>query len=295
MIGNKKIIGVCLTKIHDTTRSDYMNRLHHLAQKQDIKLIFFNSFTDFYNNDAFDEGARSVYSLINYDVIDALVVVYDSFYNRDVASGIVRNARMNDVPVILINGEVEGCWSILAEYEDAFKTVIRHVIKDHNVTDSVFIAGNRDNDPDSVIRIRCYREVLEEAGLSFDENRVFYGGYWDDPARLITSDLVSDGKKPPQAIICANDYMALAVCKELALHGYSVPDDVIVTGFDGMPESEHFAPTLTTCCMDMEALAELTVKAAVGAFNAEQPAVLHYSYSANISESTSITCSASAA
>ena len=285
MIGNKKIVGVCLTKIHDATRSDYVNRLHHLAQKADIKLIFFNSFVDFYNNDAFDEGARSVYSLINYELLDALVVVYDSFYNRNVASGIVRNARMNDIPVILVNGEEDGCWSILADYETAFKNVMRHVIAEHNVTDTVFIAGNRDNDPDSVIRISCYREVLEESGIPYDEERVFYGGYWDDPARLIAYDLVSNGKKPPQAIFCANDYMALAVCKELALHGYSVPEDVIVTGFDGVPEAEHFAPTLTTCCMDMEALAELTVQAVAAACGGEQPCGLQYSYAANISES----------
>lgn len=286
MIGKKKIVGVCLTKIHDATRSDLVNRLHHLAQKEDIKLIFFNSFVDFYNNDAFDEGARSVYSLINYDVLDALVVICESFYNKDIASGIIRNAKLNDVPVVLVNGEEEGCWSIRSEYEEAFKAVIRHVITEHKVTDTFFIAGNRENDPDSVTRIRCYREVLEEQGLHFDDSLVGYGGYWEDPARLIAYSLISEREKLPQAIFCANDYMAIAVCKELSLRGYSVPEDVIVTGFDGVPEAEHFSPHLTTCCENLEALAELTVKAIqIATKDGSIPETLTYSFIPQISES----------
>ncbi len=286
MIGNKKIVGVCLTKIHDATRSDYANRLHNLAQKQDIKLIFFNSFVDFYNNDSFDEGARAVYSLINFDILDALVVVYDGFCNKDIADGIVRKAKMNDVPVVLVNGEKNGCWSICSEYEESFKSVLRHVIAEHGATDTFFIAGNRDNDPDSELRIRCYKEVLEEQGLPFDESQIGYGGYWEDPARLITYSLIHDREKLPQAIFCANDYMAFAVCKELSLYGYSVPDDVIVTGFDGVPEAGHFIPHLTTCTQDIESLAELTLKASVLAINGEtitEP--LRYSFTPNISES----------
>ncbi len=286
MLGNKKIVGVCLTKIHDATRSDYVNRLHHLAQQRDIKLIFFNSFVDFFNNDVFDEGARSVYSLINHELLDALVVVYDSFINKDIADGIVRKAKLNGVPVVLVNGEGEDCWSIRSDYSEAFKSVLRHVISEHGVTDTFFIAGNRDNDPDSVARIRCYKEVMEEQGLPFSEANIGYGGYWEDPARLITYSLIHDREKLPQAIFCANDYMAFAVCKELALHGYSVPEDVIVTGFDGVPEADHFVPHLTTCSEDLEALAALTLKAAaLAADKSSSPEILHYTFIPHISES----------
>ncbi len=286
MAEKQKVIGVCLTKINDATRSDYVNRLHHLALKEGYKLIFFNSFVDFYNDDAFDEGAKSVYSLINYDLIDALVVLNDSFYNKEIADVISRGAVMFGVPVIVFGGEVEGCWSIVADYKDAFKSIIRHIIKDHGVTDTFFIAGRRENDAESDLRIACYREVLEEEGLPFEESRIGYGEYWDDPARTIAANLVADGKKPPQAIFCANDYMAMAVCRELAKHGYSVPKDVIITGFDGVREVDHFAPRLTTCCEDLEALAELTVEA-VGLALEEgaKPRQLKYRFIPQISES----------
>ncbi len=286
MIGKKKIVGVCLTKIHDESTSDFVNRLHILAQKVNVKLIFFNAFVDFFNNDAFDEGARSVYSLMNYDVLDALVVVYDSFKNSDIPDGIIRSARMQDVPVVLVHGEAEGCWSVCSEYERAFKYILRHVIQEHNATDTYFIAGNRENDPYSVDRIRCYREVLEELGLPFDEETMIgYGGYWSDPARLLTMRLVTEREKLPQAIFCANDYMAFAVCKELEAHGYSVPDDVIVTGFDGVPEAEHFKPMLTTCREDLESLAQLTLNSVCLAIDGVEPQCMNYNFIPQISES----------
>ena len=56
----------------------------------------------------------------------------------------------------------------------------------------------------------------------------------------------------PEAIVCINDSMAIAVCEVLSDHGYSVPDDVIVTGFDGIIQEQYNFPRLTTCRRDMK-------------------------------------------
>lgn len=266
MVKNRKVIGVCLTKIHDTTRADYLNRLHFLAQKQGYKIIVFNSFVDFFNNNAYDEGARAVFDIINYDIIDALIIGCESIHDKSIIRDIIVGAKAHDVPVVLINGEQEGCWAVTADYEDAFKTVIGHVVKDHGITDTFFIAGNPTNDTESERRIRYYKEVLEENGLAFDESRVGYGGYWGGPTIEIVEKLVQDGKKPPRAIICANDYMALTVCEALKGYGYRVPEDVMVTGFDGLAAAEYATPQLTTCRENIETLAELSLEAVTRAF-----------------------------
>lgn len=260
MLKDKKVIGVCLTKIQDIRRSDYANRLHYIARSAGYKLIFFNSFVDFFNNDSFDEGAKSVYDLINYDIVDALVILQDSFYKRSVADEIINRARSFDVPTVIINGTSDGCWSITTDYKDALKSVMTHIVKDHGVTDTFFMAGGK-GDIESEKRICIYKEVMEENGLAFEEARVGYGDFWEDPTRRVVNSLISDGKKPPRAIFCANDYMAFAVCNELSKFGYRIPEDVIVTGFDGVPAAEHFSPQLTTCREDIETLAKLTVEA----------------------------------
>lgn len=267
MIGNKKVIGVCLTKINNRARADYISYLHTEALKNNYKLIVFNSVKDFYNGDDYDEGAKSIYSVINYNIVDAVIVVSDSFYSEEITEEIIETAKKHSVPVILIGAQKEGCFSIIRKYHNAYKEVIQHIVRDHGITDTYFVAGLPENDTDSQERINCYKEVLEENGLSFDINNIGYGGYWSVPARALITDLIQKRTKMPGAIICANDTMAITVCETLKEHGYRVPEDIVVTGFDGLPDGEYFYPKLTTCKEDNSQLAQLSVELITGALN----------------------------
>lgn len=57
----KKTIGICMTKIHDISRSGFLDVLYNYAEEKSIKLIIYNSFIDFYNNSTYAEGARYIY------------------------------------------------------------------------------------------------------------------------------------------------------------------------------------------------------------------------------------------
>lgn len=50
----------------------------------------------------------------------------------------------------------------------------------------------------------------------------------------------------PDAFVCANDYLAIQLMVALKRRGLSVPNDVMITGFDGSPESAVIDPPLTT-------------------------------------------------
>jgi LacI family transcriptional regulator len=50
----------------------------------------------------------------------------------------------------------------------------------------------------------------------------------------------------PDAFICANDYLAVPLMLALKKRGLSVPEDIMVTGFDGIPQSAYTDPPLTT-------------------------------------------------
>lgn len=286
MIKNKKVIGVCITKIHEISNSEYIKHLQHCARKQGYKLLVFNSFVDFYNKDAFDDGAKSIYGMINYDILDAMIVYAESFCDKSIVESIVAGAKEKQVPVIMINDVAQDCYSIVGEYKEAFKHIMNHIIREHGVTDTFFIAGRPESDDVSSFRIGCYKEVLEENGLPFDEEKVGYGYYWDEPARKVVRKLLEGGNQPPGAIFCANDYMAIAVCRELVESGYRVPEDVIVTGFDGVPAVEHFRPQLTTCRENIEGLARLSIESVQKAFRNEPAGqVIHNPYIPSVSES----------
>ncbi|WP_149825499.1 LacI family DNA-binding transcriptional regulator [Streptomyces tailanensis] len=56
------------------------------------------------------------------------------------------------------------------------------------------------------------------------------------------------------AVFVANDQMALGVLRALREAGVRTPQDVAVAGFDDIPESEFFAPPLTTVRQDFAAV-----------------------------------------
>ena len=50
----------------------------------------------------------------------------------------------------------------------------------------------------------------------------------------------------PDAFVCANDFLALNMLSALKQMGVSVPDDIMLAGFDGIPQSAVVEPSLTT-------------------------------------------------
>ncbi len=264
MLAGKRVIGVCVTKIHERSRAEFVQDLFNAARGTDTKIMVFNSVVDFYKDKDCECGAKSVYNLINYDIVDAIIVFSRHFYQKEIFDGIISDAKAHGIPVIVVDEVVDGCYSIIKDYTEAYKQVIDHVITEHGVTDSFYISG-LEGDPQSEERIECYRQVLEAHGLPFSREQVDYGAFWDLPTIQIVNKLLADGKKPPRAIFCANDSMAIAVCEALRAKGYSVPDDVIVTGFDGMPDARYYTPRLTTCLEDVGQLVRLCLELVEGA------------------------------
>ncbi|MFZ1410359.1 MAG: LacI family DNA-binding transcriptional regulator [Micropruina sp.] len=104
-------------------------------------------------------------------------------------------------------------------------------------------------------RTLAYRNRLHELGLTEAGSAV---GDWTSASgyAAMASFPRSD---PPTAIISANDLMALGAEHWLHEHGYAVPRDVSIVGFDGLPETRFFHPPLTTIQIDFEELGRRTV------------------------------------
>jgi len=62
------------------------------------------------------------------------------------------------------------------------------------------------------------------------------------------------------AVVAANDHMALGALSAFHENRISVPDEVSVIGYDGMPESEFYQPPLSTIYQDFAALGEVGVE-----------------------------------
>ena len=255
MADGQKLIAVCLSQVHNFLNTGFLNELSRAAEAEGRGVAVFNTSLDFYWYQSENKVPRAGYRAIRYELYEAFFIICHSFHDDNLIGEIVAGAKAHNVPVILIGMELPGCWTVVNDFEEGYKDLIRHVIRDHGARDTCYIAGMKD-EPNSEGRIKCWREVLAECGIPFRPGSLAYGNYWAKPAAEIAHKLARSRERMPDAIFCANDAMAIAVCDALKEDGYRVPEDVIVTGFDGAPSAYMVSPRLTTCTDDPASLAE---------------------------------------
>ena len=90
------------------------------------------------------------------------------------------------------------------------------------------------------------RSSLQEHSLSLPEEFVLTGNFEARTAQQVFLEFLNLHPNSVDCVICANDDMAQAVIKTLGEHGIRVPEDIAVTGFDDVPESQYTLPLLTT-------------------------------------------------
>ena len=116
----------------------------------------------------------------------------------------------------------------------------------HNIKNPVFIAGNANND-DSNTRYDILCEVLRDHGLPFENIDKIYTMWEPKVVVDYMHSKYDDRKTPlPDAFVCANDTLAIAVVISLEEIGYEVPADTIVTGFDNDYTAEIYSPSITS-------------------------------------------------
>ena len=131
-----------------------------------------------------------------------------------------------------------------------------------------FMTGLDDSDVGKN-RYAGYQNGLSNNGLKVSDKLVFRGDYSFESGTN-GADYFLKLKKPPTAIICANDAMAIALIREAGQRGLSVPEDVSVIGFDDISVASHITPPLTTLAAPIEELAELAIKMLSKLINGEK-------------------------
>jgi len=71
-------------------------------------------------------------------------------------------------------------------------------------------------------------------------------GNWQPSAGYDQTNILMDLPRPPTAIFCSNDRMAVGCYEALKERGLSIPDDESVIGYDDEEVARHLSPPLTT-------------------------------------------------
>lgn len=124
---------------------------------------------------------------------------------------------------------------------------------------SAAFVGSRTTHSSSEQRLTGFHKRAAELGMSVRDQWCLLGDYsipWGEQA---VSRLVERGEVP-DAIVCADDLIALGVTRACRVHGISVPEDVQVTGYDNIEFSRLSEPPLTTVDQPKKQIAQEAVR-----------------------------------
>ncbi len=221
------------------------------AKIKDFDTHFYIGFAASNRRNAVNTAQSKIYTLAPLEEYDGLIVFSSLLNDPELAETIIKDAKERGVPVVSVGTKVKGVPCVGINNADGMRELVEHLITVHRVKKVVYIGGTKDH-IDSEERLNVIKEVMKKHGLKLPKKNIYVGDWGNEKPIAIADKLAEEPDKMPDAIICANDIMALAVTSELRDLGFNLPEDVIVTGFDHIGEGSVSYPALTTVEQDYE-------------------------------------------
>lgn len=250
-----KVIALLHACFSTEDQRDLIKIITNKSKEYNCKVIFFSTLTNFYL-EQLDYGELRIFDTISVEKFDAIVLMAETFKTEEGQKEFVQRAIAAEVPVIAVDHWIDGCINISFDYKDSFREIVKHMVEYHGYRKINFMAGQPHN-AFSEERQHVLEDVLKENNIPFDASKqVYYGYFWERPTVEAMKQMLEDNPVPPEAIVCANDTMALTVCDFLKKHGFRVPEDVAVSGFDGLEAGRYHQPQLLTSLYDINVFAD---------------------------------------
>lgn len=178
--------------------------------------------------------------------VDGLVVLARSISAQDIA------ALSRQVPVVTVatRSRANPHDDVSVDNRAGMRALVEHLLTVHRLTDLEFIGGPA-RSPDSMERFAGFRAALESHALPGPTVPAADGGFTESGGRRAVEQMLAGRTRPPQAVVCGNDEMAVGAYHVLRSARLSIPRDVAVTGFDDIAAARHMRPQLTTVSQPM--------------------------------------------
>lgn len=242
----RKLLGVIIAQSDAPYQAKLLEGILTQAFELNYDVAVFSTFNKDKLSDPWHEGDANIFSMINYSVLDGIIFVPDTLQVGGIADRIERDIKKKfGKPVVSVDIATEGFKNIFTDDVQNIKMLVSHLIEVHRLTDIAFMTGIKGH-PHATNRLNGYFEAMIEHNLPIDRSRVFYGDFWYNKGEEVVQALLDDDRPMPQAIACASDTMAVSICEALKAHGFRIPEDVAVTGYDSIEAGVNYVPSISS-------------------------------------------------
>lgn len=242
----RKRIGLLVGHVEENFQSSFIEGFLKEVFGYDYDVCVFAMYNKYQETTAREIGESTIFSLINYELFDAFVILLDTIQTPGLVEFLEKKLKEQyNGPVLCVDKKSDFFPSLMTEHYSAVKKMISHLIEVHGYTDIAYLTGKKWH-AHSQERLRAFNDCMSEHGLTVKDNRVFYGDYWYSSGETMVEKLIQNNIDMPRAIACANDCMAIGVAKALEANGYRIPEDVAVVGYDSIKAGRTSPKPLTS-------------------------------------------------
>ena len=239
--GSRPTIGVLS---HGFADNRFWCGLADAARQRDVNLIGFAGGM-LASPHGFEAQANVLFDLVNPEVIDGLIVDFDVLCHYVGVQALQTFCERYPLPIVSSGVPFNGIPSVLLDFAAGMRDVLRHLIEVHGYRRIAFIRGPATSQSGED-RYAAYQDVLTAHDIPFDPQLVAPGTFYAPSGAAAVRILLDERRVSVDAIVAANDFMALDAIHALRARGIRTPEDVAVVGFDDIEEASALTPPLTT-------------------------------------------------
>jgi LacI family transcriptional regulator len=115
-------------------------------------------------------------------------------------------------------------------------------------------------------RYEAFKRAIKDNSLTLNEQYIRFGDYKIQSGYALMEDILKCNPIPT-AVFAASDDMAVGALGCILDHGYKVPDDISVMGFDGSNLTEMVRPKLTSMQQPIKEMGAMAIKVLIDHLN----------------------------
>ncbi len=241
----RKRIGVIAGKLYKEINQEYLDGVLQQAKALGFQVFVF-TLAEENHNAKIIEGEENLFSAINFSLFDGIVYIPYTISSPTYWDFIERFlVKHCTIPVVRIGTEKENFIQLWHDERAEAREITEHLIHDHGCRRIHCLTG-LDYMEVSHNRLAGYKDAMEAAGLPYSDDDITFGDFWIFKSQELAKEIAEGKREKPDAVVCANDVMAIALCDALTEKGYAVPDDVKIIGYDGGMETRIHVPPVST-------------------------------------------------
>lgn len=250
----RKLIGIITSQVEFIYQRTVIANISKEAFLHNYDIVVFSNFVKDSATPLFQAGERTIYNLINYELLDGIIIIPDAIRIKGLLSQLVDEISEKFTgPKITIDYEIDGFFNVENDDFNSIRALTSHMIEVHHATNLAFMTGPKEHQH-SIRRLDGFFAALADHNLTVPNEQIYYGDFWYNEGERVANHMLTQLKKLPDAILCASDTMAMSVCDALTKKGIHVPDYIAVTGFDSLMKSAAHHPTITSMKLNAEQL-----------------------------------------